>query len=220
MPPSPSTTSLSLLDQVRNGDSAGWKRFAEIYGPVIFRKCCRAGFLSADAEDLTQQVFLKLFRALPGFRREPPHYLFRKWLATVIRTVCAEWCRRPRSTLPAVGGDDFQQSLQNLVDLLSEQSALSIQDNDMQYAVRQVLESVQQSSPEKHWLAFWKTAIDGRDATDVATELEMSPENVRKIKSRYLKRLREELSELLEDDGCENTSPIVNRPPRAEESSA
>ncbi len=50
---------------------------------------------------------------------------------------------------------------------------------------------------ERTWAAFWGTAVDGREAKDVAAELGMSHGAVRVAKSRVLHRLREELGDLL-----------------------
>jgi RNA polymerase sigma-70 factor (ECF subfamily) len=52
---------------------------------------------------------------------------------------------------------------------------------------------------EEHtWQAFWAVAVDGRPGTDVAAELGMTPGAVYVAKSRVLRRLREDLGELLE----------------------
>jgi len=44
------------------------------------------------------------------------------------------------------------------------------------------------------WQAFWQTAVEGQDAAQVALELGMTPQAVRKAKSRVMQRLREELA--------------------------
>ena len=46
------------------------------------------------------------------------------------------------------------------------------------------------------WQAFWRTAIDGREAKDVAADLAMSQGAVRVAKSRVLQRLRAELGDV------------------------
>jgi RNA polymerase sigma-70 factor (ECF subfamily) len=50
---------------------------------------------------------------------------------------------------------------------------------------------------DRTWQAFWRVAVDGRPAADVADELGMSAVAVRKAKSRVLHRLREEAGDLL-----------------------
>jgi RNA polymerase sigma-70 factor (ECF subfamily) len=48
------------------------------------------------------------------------------------------------------------------------------------------------------WQIFQRTAIEGRDAADVARELGMTARAVRQAKHRVVKRLREEYAGLLE----------------------
>ena len=59
------------------------------------------------------------------------------------------------------------------------------------------LELVRGEFEERTWRAFWLTAVEDRVPGDVATELGMSPGAIRVAKSRVLRRLREELGELL-----------------------
>jgi RNA polymerase sigma-70 factor (ECF subfamily) len=48
---------------------------------------------------------------------------------------------------------------------------------------------------ERTWAAFWRTAVEGQAARDVAADLGMSPGAVRVAKCRVLHRLREELGD-------------------------
>ena len=50
---------------------------------------------------------------------------------------------------------------------------------------------------ERTWAAFRLTAVEGRAARDVAADLAMTPGAVRVAKSRVLRRLREELGDLM-----------------------
>jgi RNA polymerase sigma-70 factor (ECF subfamily) len=48
------------------------------------------------------------------------------------------------------------------------------------------------------WQAFWLSTVEDRDPGVVGQELNMTPNNVRQARSRVLRRLREELGDLLE----------------------
>jgi RNA polymerase sigma-70 factor (ECF subfamily) len=50
---------------------------------------------------------------------------------------------------------------------------------------------------QRTWQAFWRATVDGLSAPEVATELGMTASAVRMAKSRVLRRLREELGELV-----------------------
>jgi len=187
-------TSASLLAAVRDNAPGGWANFVALYGPVVWQKCRKAGFSAADAEDLTQQVFIRVFRSLPQFRREPPHYLFRKWLATIVRTVSVDW-RRQRQHAPTA----VNACLHNLGSMCAEESAFSVADNDMLIGLRAALDRLRSEYKAENWQAFWRTAVEEHDVAEVARDLGLTSENVRQIKSRVLRRLQKELTECLEE---------------------
>jgi RNA polymerase sigma-70 factor (ECF subfamily) len=62
---------------------------------------------------------------------------------------------------------------------------------------RQGLDLIRGEFEDRTWQAFWRTAVDGVAPKDIAAELAMSPGAVRVAKCRVLRRLREELGDLL-----------------------
>jgi RNA polymerase sigma-70 factor (ECF subfamily) len=64
--------------------------------------------------------------------------------------------------------------------------------------ITHVLDLIRPEFAERTWQAFWRTAIEGGSAPEVAAELSMSAGAVRVAKSRVLQRLREELGDLIE----------------------
>ena len=60
------------------------------------------------------------------------------------------------------------------------------------------IELIREECQEQTWKAFWRTAVDGCSATEVADELGMRPGTVRVAKSRVLQRLRDRLGDLLD----------------------
>ena len=58
------------------------------------------------------------------------------------------------------------------------------------------LELIRGEFEERTWHAFWLTAVEDHPTGEVALELVMTPGAVRVAKSRVLRRLREELSEI------------------------
>ena len=63
---------------------------------------------------------------------------------------------------------------------------------------RRGLELIQGEFAERTWKAFWRVAVDGCTPADVADELGLSVNSVYLAKSRVLRRLREELGDLLD----------------------
>ena len=51
---------------------------------------------------------------------------------------------------------------------------------------------------ERTWRAFWMTAIEGRSPVELTADLGMTPAAIRQAKSRVLRRLRQEMGDLLD----------------------
>jgi RNA polymerase sigma-70 factor (ECF subfamily) len=71
------------------GDRVAITAFVRRTQPEVWRVCARLGD-RADADDLTQEVYGRALRALPGFRAESSA---RTWLLQITRHVCADHVR-------------------------------------------------------------------------------------------------------------------------------
>jgi len=78
------TTSPTLLARLRHDPSneAAWDEFIEHYGRHIYRWCRQWRLQDADAQDVAQEILLKLARKLRDFDYNPQSS-FRGWLKTV-----------------------------------------------------------------------------------------------------------------------------------------
>src|SRR6478752_8411328 len=78
------STRISLLAQLRQEPSnqSRWDEFVERYGRHIFRWCRQWKLQDADAEDVTQDILVKLHQKLRAFAYDPSRS-FRGWLKTV-----------------------------------------------------------------------------------------------------------------------------------------
>ena len=62
---------------------------------------------------------------------------------------------------------------------------------------RRALELVRAEFEQQTWTMFWRTVIDGRTPAEVSAEQGVSDAAVRQAKSRVLRRLREEVGDLI-----------------------
>jgi RNA polymerase sigma-70 factor (ECF subfamily) len=49
------------------GDAAAWEEIVQTYNRRIYNICYRFAGSGDDAEDLTQEVFIKMYRTLPSY---------------------------------------------------------------------------------------------------------------------------------------------------------
>jgi RNA polymerase sigma-70 factor (ECF subfamily) len=193
--PADEPTSTSLLKQLRQsaGPQAGvaWSRFVRLYTPLLFLWARRLGAGANDAEELVQDVFAVLAREMPTFRHEPTRR-FRGWLWTIVRNRWCDQLRRRAAHAPVAS----PEALANVPgpDNVEEM----IEAEYRTHLIRRALEIMRAELPAQDWRACEEYVLGGRPAADVARELGMSLNQVYVIKSRLLRRVREELDGLLD----------------------
>ena len=107
------TTRVTLLTQLRQdpSDQAGWDEFVERYGRHIYRWCRQWKLQDADAEDVTQDILVKLTQKLRAFAYDPSRS-FRGWLKTVAHHAWRDFDDSRRHARRAAG-DSQVQDLRN-----------------------------------------------------------------------------------------------------------
>src|SRR5262245_32199732 len=95
----------SLLLRLRDaGDAEAWRGFVEVYGPLVYRRCCARGLGHQDAEDVSQEVFAQIARSMRDFTYRPDVGRFRDWLRVVIDNKVNRHLGKARGA-EAAGGD-------------------------------------------------------------------------------------------------------------------
>jgi RNA polymerase sigma-70 factor (ECF subfamily) len=193
---SQSRTSLTLLERVTAHDAAAWERLIFLYSPLVYAWCRQCGVSSHDAGDLMQEVFLTVHRTFDGFHRDQSGDTFRGWLWVITRNKVRDHFRSHEQRVQATGGTAAQVMIQQVPDEEPLESS-SIVGTPQDPIYQRGLELVKSEFEDKTWKAFWRFAVDGVKAVDVASELGMSAGAVRKAKLRVMRRLQEELRDLI-----------------------
>jgi RNA polymerase sigma-70 factor (ECF subfamily) len=191
----PLKTSLTLLDRLRQDpkDQAAWSDFVARYGPKILQWCRGWRLQESDAQDVTQNVLLKLNSLMARFVYDSSGS-FRAWLKTLThhawRDLAAE---RWRAGL--VSGDrcmvELLESLQagdDLAEQLDAEFRLEVMDRAM--------ERVRQRVAAWKWDAFRLAALEGWSGAAVAARLEIQIARVYKARSAVTGMIREEVRSL------------------------
>jgi RNA polymerase sigma-70 factor (ECF subfamily) len=192
------TTSRSLLQRVRANEPAAWDQLVALYAPLVFQWCRGWNLPEQDAADIFQEVFQAVAAHIGSFRKEQAADTFRGWLQTITRNKVHDHFRRLHREPEGIGGTDAQARMAQLPAPTPLEDSNPSEEGAEQGVVYQVLNSIRAEFAERTWQAFWRTAIEGRSAPDVAAELSMSAGAVRVAKSRVLQRLREELGDFIE----------------------
>jgi RNA polymerase sigma-70 factor (ECF subfamily) len=86
-------TDEELVARSRTGDTESFNQLVRRWERQIFALAYRTLGREEDARDVTQETFLRAFRALPGFKGDAK---FSSWLYRIALNLCRDWIRRDR----------------------------------------------------------------------------------------------------------------------------
>lgn len=191
--PSTHISLLCELGESRRRDEA-WGLFDARYRGVILRWCLRRGLPPDGAEDLTQDVLLKLFQQLPQYSHDPARGQFRAWLKTVVNNALSDFWRRQqrRPERRCVGGSAFLERLDGLATPEAATELSSAIEDQAQTIAAVILERVRGKVKETTWQAFYQMMVEQRPAAKVAEALNLSIATVYKANYRIKQMLLQE----------------------------
>jgi RNA polymerase sigma-70 factor (ECF subfamily) len=144
-------------------------------------------------QDVTQEVFAGVAAGLDSFRKDRPGATFRGWIRGIARHKVQDYFRKTPGR--AEGGTEVLIRLREVPEEIDDPDRS--ETDEVAGLYRRALDMVRCQFEERTWLAFWKVAMENRGPAEVAAELGMTVNTVRQSKSRILRRIKEELGELI-----------------------
>jgi RNA polymerase sigma-70 factor, ECF subfamily len=83
-------TDLELIERCLNHEEAAWELIIQRYKRKVFGIAYKFTGRFEEAEDLTQEVFLKVYKALHSYKKEQD---FSWWLVSISRNACIDYYR-------------------------------------------------------------------------------------------------------------------------------
>jgi RNA polymerase sigma factor (sigma-70 family) len=183
-------TSLTLLERVQKfpADREAWDEFVRHYHPMIHAWCVKWGLQVSDADDVAQDVLVKLLAAMRKFQYDPSRS-FSGWLKIVTFNTSTDFCNgRRREPGQIDPGISIAEMVDVRVDL--EHKLKSLIDLDLfETAMRRVAKRVKPAT----WDAFRLTALESLSGQAVAERLKIPVAHVFVAKNHVQKMLQEEI---------------------------
>ncbi len=177
----------SLVSRCLRGDDAAWEELVRLHTRKIYALCYRFTGQGSEAQDLTQEVFLRVFRTLRTFRSTEGS--FSTWLARVTRNLLIDHYRRTRQ-------DRVTDSIEEQLPVLEEEGAAAAARPDHMIAGREASDilqaTLQKLSPDLREAVILRD-LQEMEYREIAQVLQI-PEGT--VKSR-INRGRAELARLL-----------------------
>jgi len=197
-----------LVRRCVSGDAVAWEELVRLHHRRVYNVCYRFTGSAEDADDLTQEVFIRLFRTLGSY--EPGKGSFVTWLTTMSRNLLVDHFRRSRQdrvTDSLDAGLGPEEDSATMADQLA--SPVPAPDQHIQSRERQAMvhAALQKLSPELREAVILRDLQD-LDYRDIAQVLKV-PEGT--VKSR-INRGRTELARLLSRTYQQDASAGVPAP--------
>ena len=190
-------TSLTLLGRAQANDEDAWHQVVHLYGPLVEKWCRRYGLSEEDAADVFQETFKTVARHIIDFVPGRSVASFRSWLKTIVRTRTIDYLRKSKRHVDAAGGTAAQLRISDLPDPLADECEEETEADDA-LVVHRAMDLIQGEFDPRNWSAFEQVALKGRAATEVAAELDVTPQAIRQANYRIRRRLRLILEDLVE----------------------
>jgi RNA polymerase sigma-70 factor (ECF subfamily) len=180
---------VALMQRVQAGDAHAFAQLQERYSPRVLGYFCRQLRDRAEAEDLTQEVFLRLYRSR---QRYQPRARFATWIFHITQNV-ARNALRSRRRHPCVHLDPGCPANRGLMEGLlcdrGDAPSRPLERHELAVVVRAAVAELacrQRTALELH-------QFHDRTYAEVAAELDMTPKAAKSLLYRARNQLREVL---------------------------
>ncbi|WP_419805868.1 RNA polymerase sigma factor [Terriglobus sp.] len=179
------------------GDAGAWQQLVRLQHRRIYGICYRFTGSQTDAEDLTQDVFVKLYRSLGSF--DPSKGAFQTWIVTLTRNLLVDHFRRTRQdratdSLDVTVMEDGEGPTR--AEQLADSRTGQFENVARQQMRSRIQNALKQISPELREAVILRD-LEDLDYKEVAQVLRV-PEGT--VKSR-ISRGRAELARILQREG-------------------
>jgi RNA polymerase sigma-70 factor (ECF subfamily) len=184
---------VGLVRRCIAGDAEAWEEIVRQYNRRIYSVCYRFTGSSDDADDLAQEVFIKLYRTLGSYA--PEKGAFATWVMTMTRNLLVDHFRKSkqdRATDSLDAGLTEEEDSLSLGDKIQDQSPSADDRIQRRETQEMVQKAIQKLSPELREAVILRDLQD-MDYKEIAIALKV-PEGT--VKSR-INRGRMELARLL-----------------------
>jgi len=181
-------TDAELIAAVLDGDSASFEPLIRKYQPRVFATARRYARRESEVEDIVQEVFIKAFQKLKGFRGEAP---FEHWLMRLAVRTCYDFLRghqRNRETA-------FTELTEPEADWLERFVVQPDAGMENAEAARQLVDKILSRLPPAARVVITLLEIEGRSVKEIAA---MTGWSVPLVKVRAF-RARAEMRKILKN---------------------
>jgi RNA polymerase sigma-70 factor (ECF subfamily) len=178
-----------LVQRARNGEIGAFRELVELYKKKIYYLSLDLTGNHHDAEDLSQEVFIKAYRSLKNFRGDAK---FNSWLYRITVNTCISQ-RRKKSVSAMTLQEDFEID-SSPWDFNDGESSNNPERNAESGLIQQHIEQALQQLTPRERSVFVLRHYNDLPLKEIAQILKITEGTVKSMLFRAIQRLRKELS--------------------------
>ena len=176
-----------LISRAAGGDSSAFQALVERHRSMVYRVAYQFAGNHHDAEDIAQDVFIKVYRSLDRFRQDAQ---LTSWMYRIVMNACIDHRRRQRPAVAAPFGEEAEHRMLNTPEERPD-------PEERAYAgeLGQVLESEIGRLPNGQRVVFVMRHHQGMKLSEIAEALGLAEGTVKRQLHAAVHRLRQALTQ-------------------------
>jgi RNA polymerase sigma-70 factor (ECF subfamily) len=178
----------ALIEQAQRGDPHAFSALMDLYRERLIRLGLHMIGSVEDAQDLCQETFVRVYRALGSFDRRRA---FTPWIYRIAHNVILDFLRRKKAR-PAFADSEEERRYEEGHDLSAEDPQQKLISEEIRKEVRAAIWSL----PDNYRSVVVFRYLDDLSYTEIAEALELTEANVMMRMSRARRMLKDKLKDL------------------------
>ncbi|MGD1156283.1 MAG: sigma-70 family RNA polymerase sigma factor [Terriglobia bacterium] len=177
------------IKRAQQGDSEALGPLVQKHQQRVFSLVCHLVRRRDEVEDLSQEIFIKAFRAIRSYNFQSS---FATWLSRIATNHCYDYLRHERASRVSFYwqmGEDRQRELENNVESQPEEEL----DHEERTVLRDLVDKLLGRAPENDRTILVLKELQDYSVEEIAEILKLKPTTVKVRLHRARKRMLEDL---------------------------
>lgn len=178
-----------LIEKLRTGDRKAFEALVDAFQTKVLNTCLSFVFDRSDAEDLTQEVFVEVFRSISGFeqRSSLSTWIYRISVTKSLELIRSRKRQKRAGVLLSIFG--LQQAGWDVKAPASDHPGVRLENKERAHRLHLALQSL----PENQRIAFTLHKLEAQSYEEVAQVMGVSLSSVESLIFRARKNLQKSL---------------------------
>jgi RNA polymerase sigma-70 factor (ECF subfamily) len=190
-----------LIEQIKQGEKEAFRELVEKYKKPLYYYCFRLCRNHADAEDLSQEVFIKVYQRIEQFREESK---IQTWIYRIASNAFIDKKRRKVFLISETDRFDAE-SQSNTIEIHSQENDIKPDRQAESSLIQKHIDMAMQKLSEKEKTAFILKHYEGLAIKEIAAIFKTSDGTVKSHLFRAIQKLQSALSFYRSDLGLEES---------------